>query len=103
MATHQDVITQVVVGGLLMVGDWAWSIYEKVGRPYLQARWSQIQTRIEVMTATINAQTDEMRAKGVRPPSAAAIADRIPDTRVTADVVAEVLSNGNAASGTVRQ
>lgn len=70
--------------GMVAVGA-AWSFWNSYGRAIVLAK-------LEVWKATAQAQADALRKANVAPPTAAQIADKIPDPAVTAETVTKVVT-----------
>lgn len=73
-----------VAAGMLGVG-MLWSFWTSYGRAIAIAQ-------LEIWKAKSQAQVDALHKAGVTPPTAAQIADKIPDPKVTAEVVAKAMA-----------
>lgn len=83
----QVMVLELVISAVLAGADVVWSMYDKYVRQYVKAK-------LEIMTATAQAQAEALRKADAPAPTAVEIAERVPDPKVTASVVAEVMKEG---------
>lgn len=72
--------------GLALAGV-AWSFWNDYGSTI-------VLSKLEVWKATALAQRDALRQAKIAPPTAAQIADKVPDPKVTAEVVTKTMAAG---------
>lgn len=82
----QGLLIQCGVAALGMATDFGWSMYDKYGRRWLEAR-------LEVFAKTAELQQETLQREGLPAPSPTEVAAAIPDPKITPTVVVQA-TNG---------